>query len=267
MKCEEYREFFEGWLTNDQSPAEKKELEQHLVECADCSKELEAMQLLWNEISIADNSEQFPDMRNDFEVMLNEFKNAERKTRPLSITGRIAVLWNAQPKWPLAYVATIILICFGGMYWLVRSGNARDQQMAVLSEDMHILKQEMMVALLENPSASERIRAASYTEGIKNADQHTINALLLTLNNDPDVNVRLSTLDALAKFAANPKVREELVHSIARQDSPFMQYAIADLMLQLQEKRSVKPFKELLKQNNLDPSVREKITETITKLI
>jgi len=94
-----------------------------------------------------------------------------------------------------------------------------------------------------------------------------IDALLATLNNDPNVNVRLSTLDALTQLAGYPEVREGLVKSISQQDSPVMQSAIADVMLKLQEKRSVKPLKQLLKQKGLDHGVRDKIKETINNLI
>ncbi|WP_431200274.1 HEAT repeat domain-containing protein [Mucilaginibacter sp. P25] len=94
-----------------------------------------------------------------------------------------------------------------------------------------------------------------------------IDALLATLNNDPNVNVRLSTLDALTHLTGYPEVREGLIKSIVEQDSPLMQLAIADVMLKLQEKRSVKSFKELLKQKGLDNGVRDKIKQTITQLI
>lgn len=94
-----------------------------------------------------------------------------------------------------------------------------------------------------------------------------IDALLATLNNDPNVNVRLSTLDALTHLANHPEVRQGLIQSISQQDSPLMQLAIADLMLKLQEKRSVSQLKELLKQKNLDHSVRDKISQTIKILI
>ena len=94
-----------------------------------------------------------------------------------------------------------------------------------------------------------------------------IDALLATLNNDPNVNVRLSTLDALSHLANHAEVREGLIKSIIQQDSPIMQLAIADVMLKLQEKKSVNSFKELLKQKDLNPGVRDRIKQTITQLI
>jgi HEAT repeat protein len=102
---------------------------------------------------------------------------------------------------------------------------------------------------------------------MKHADKEVIDALLATLNNDDNVNVRLSTLDALTRLANHPEVRQGLIHSITQQESPLMQSAIADVMLKLQERRSVQSFKELLKQKNLDHGVRDKINETIHSLI
>jgi HEAT repeat protein len=178
-------------------------------------------------------------------------------------------LWQLQPRWPLAYSIIVILVSFGCGFWVFHNSrnDKQAQQLQALTTQVHELRQTMMLALLENPSASERIRGVSYTSEIKSADKQVIDALLATLNNDPNVNVRLSTLDALAHLANHPEVREGLIQSIVQQDSPLLQSAIADVMLKLQEKRSVGSFKELLKQKDLDHGVREKIKETITQLI
>jgi hypothetical protein len=141
------------------------------------------------------------------------------------------------------------------------------QQLQALTAQVHEMREMMMLALLQNPSASERMRAVSYTDGIKHVNANITDALLATLNNDPNVNVRLTTLDALTHFAANPAVREGLVQSILQQDSPLVQAAMADVMLKLQERRAVKSFKKLLQQKDLNSTVRTKIEQTITRLI
>jgi hypothetical protein len=89
---------------------------------------------------------------------------------------------------------------------------------------------------------------------------------LATLNNDPNVNVRLTTLEALTHFARDPVVREGLIQSILQQESPLVQAALADVMLRLQEKRAIPSFKKLLLQKDLNGMVRTKIEETITRL-
>ena len=128
------------------------------------------------------------------------------------------------------------------------------------------MRQMMMLSLLENPSASERLRAVSYTEEISNVNAQVTDALLRTLNEDPNINVRLVTLEALIKYSGQHKVREELIRSIANQESPIVQSALADIMIRLQEKRSVSAFKHLLENTRNDNPVKPKIEKTITQL-
>jgi len=94
-----------------------------------------------------------------------------------------------------------------------------------------------------------------------------IGALFTTLNGDPNVNVRLATLDALVKLADEPKVREGLVRCIDLQESPLMQSAIADAMVKLQEKSSVMSLKKLLGKKGLNQMVKTNIEKSIQKLI
>jgi hypothetical protein len=46
----------------------------------------------------------------------------------------------------------------------------------------------------------------------------------------------------------------------------LVQSALADVMLKLQEKRAVRPFKKLLQQKDLNEMVRDKIEQTISRL-
>jgi hypothetical protein len=75
-----------------------------------------------------------------------------------------------------------------------------------------------------------------------------------------------ATLEALTHFARDPVVRQGLIQSILQQESPLVQAALADVMLKLQEKRSIPSFKKLLLQKDLNGMVRSKIEETITRL-
>ena len=139
-------------------------------------------------------------------------------------------------------------------------------QVQALSEQLHEMRQMMMLSLLQNPSASQRMKAASYASESRTINPDILSALLTTLNNDPNVNVRLTTLDALTQYARNAAVREGLIQSILMQDSPLMQAALADVMLKLQEKRSIPSFKKLLQDKGLNDMVRSKIEQVITRL-
>jgi hypothetical protein len=268
MKCENYQNRFTD-LVNDQLGAdERKAIETHLTGCAGCRQELADMWQLWDMMGEVETPEPSANLKVKFNAMLQTYKASQAEPKGIwnAINEQFSRLWQLQPKWPLSYSLVLVTICMGTAFWFLSPGKVaqQDKEMKALTAQVHDLKQTMMLALLENPSASERIRAVSYT---KHADKEVIDALLATLDNDPNVNVRLSTLDALTHLAGHPEVREGLIRSIVTQESPLMQSAIADVMLKLQEKRSVGSFQELLKQKNLDNGVRDKIKQTITKLI
>lgn len=143
---------------------------------------------------------------------------------------------------------------------------SESKQLAALTTQVHEMRELMMLSLLQNPAASERLRAVSYTSEITHVNPNIAAALLATLNNDPNVNVRLTTLEALTHFARDPIVRQGLIQSILQQESPLVQAALADVMLKLQEKRAIPSFKKLLQQKDLNGMVRAKIEETITRL-
>jgi hypothetical protein len=270
MKREHYDDLFTDYINKQLPAADKAALEQHIAGCPVCAEELQAMQQVWNAMGQVTVPEPSADMPYRFNAMLANYKASV--TEQVTIWDRLKEqwqqLWQLQPRWPMAYNLAIMVIGLSLGFWFLRSTKSADgEKIQALASQVHELKQTMMLSLLENPSASERIRGVSYTSEIKHADKEVIDALLATLNNDPNVNVRLSTLDALAGLANHPEVREGLVKSITEQDSPLLQSAIADVMLKLQEKSSVNSFKKLLKQKNLDQGVKQKIKQTISRLI
>ncbi len=271
MDCEKYEALFTGWINKDLPPVEQIKLEQHLSTCKNCTEELAAMKNLWAQMGEIETPAPSAHMQVKFQAMLNTYKEdvAERNSFWTSIIERLRQLWRWQPQMPVAYTIAVVLVSFACGYWVfsMGKGGKQDQQLEILTAQVHELKQTMMLSMLENPSASERIKGVSYTSEIKHVDEQVIDALLATLNNDPNVNVRLTTLDALSHLANHAEVRLGLIQSITEQESPLMQSAIADVMLKLQERRSVRPFKELLKQKNLDNDVRYKINKTINSLI
>jgi hypothetical protein len=272
MNCEPYEALFTGWINDELTPAEQQKLEQHLDTCPACREELATMHEMWSTMGQIEIPAPSAHMQVKFQAMLDTYKHSvadDKENFWIVLKEQFGRLWQIQPRMPLAYSLVIVLVSFAAAYLVFHEGKGgqQDRQLQALSSQVHELKQTMVLALMENPSASERIRGVNYTGEMKHADKEVIDALLATLNNDDNVNVRLSTLDALTRLANHPEVRQGLIHSITQQESPLMQSAIADVMLKLQERRSVQSFKELLKQKNLDHGVRDKINETIHSLI
>jgi hypothetical protein len=174
------------------------------------------------------------------------------------------------PSWSwlaprLAFSVALVVIGFLGGY--VMFGRSNNADVKILTAQVSELKEAMMLSLLEKESASDRLKAVSLSNEMDNVSQKVALALVQTLNNDPNVNVRLAALEALTPFAKDGRVREELIRSINKQESPLVQVALAELMGILQEKKSVTEFDRILKDDKTPLEVKKKIKESINVLI
>ena len=272
MHCELANEQFADWLAGKLPVAEQLLLDEHIAECPACRQELADTRQLWQRMAAVPTPDPSPALRTQFYAMLDTFEAAEQKTQLrtwAAFLNRIRQVWTPERSLRLAYGLVLLSIGIGIGYWLSERRSpemAYQQRIDTLSAQMQDMRQMMMLSLLENPSATERLRAVSYTDDIHEVDEKVVTALLTTLNNDANVNVRLVTLEALIKLANDPNVREGLVQSIARQDSPLVQSALADAMVKLQEKRSIKPLRQLLNDTDLNNLVKVKIQQSIRQL-
>ncbi|HLX93021.1 MAG TPA: zf-HC2 domain-containing protein [Puia sp.] len=273
MRCELEQEKLSSWINNEMSSEESTAFEDHLNHCEYCNRELVAMKNAWSAIAKIE-PEPGDNMWLRFDTMLNTYKQSLREHQRSLMEEKIERLKRLvmpHPWFRIAFACALVVAGFAAGFLLHRtlSGgeNGETVKIEALSSQMQEMKEMFMLSLLENPSASERIRGVSYSAEIPAAGKKVVDALLSTLNNDPNVNVRLVALDALTQLASVPGVREGLVGSILHQDSPLMQVSLADVMLKLQEKRSIQPMKDLLQQKNLNLQVRTKIEQTLQHLI
>ncbi|GAB4027553.1 HEAT repeat domain-containing protein [Spirosoma gilvum] len=272
INCEQTQEQFSEWLSNQLPDGERAIMDAHLADCSACQEDAESTRQLWQMMGKLPAPEPSAAARVRFQAMLETYKDtatAEKESVFDTLLAKLRQLWTPQYAMRLAYSIALLVVGVAAGYWFQRSNTptvAYQQQVDTLSRQVEQMRQMMMLSLLENPAASERLRAVSYTEEINEVDDKVIDALLTTLNNDSNVNVRLVTLEALAKLADNPKAREGLVQSIAQQDSPLVQSALADVMVKLQEKRSIKPLRQLLRDDNLNHMVKGKIEQSIREL-
>jgi hypothetical protein len=83
---------------------------------------------------------------------------------------------------------------------------------------------------------------------------------------DSNVNVRLATVDALRQFGDQPGVRRGVVEAITRQESPMVQIALIDLAVDLREKESIAPLRQLTEDHNINETVRQRAQKGLTEL-
>jgi len=166
----------------------------------------------------------------------------------------------------LAYALVFLLV--GYVAGITFSSSAsQNKQITALSVEMDQMREVMMLTLLNDPMAAERLKAINTSHYLTDPDDKIIQALLKTLNNDPNENVRLAAVDALLTFSGNQEVREGLIGSINHQHSPMIQIALTDGMLALNEKDATPALQQLLQRKNLNPLVKTRVEQTIQKLI
>lgn len=202
-------------------------------------------------------------LRNRFyQHLLVEKEKLERPSKIAAWQVFLQKFWSNR----LVYGAMMLLLGFGISWWI--HGSQMDHpQIVQLSDEVSEMRELMMLSMLEQESTSERIKAVNLTREMPEASDKVTAALLKTLNEDENTNVRLVTIEALLPYTDDAKVRKGLVQAIRYQDSPMVQIALAEVMVALQEKRSVEELRSLLKREELPIEVKETIEESIETLL
>jgi len=204
-----------------------------------------------------------PTPSQDLDARFYEMLAKEKKA---SAKPSISWSWFADSVYSkLAVGAMLIMVGFVGGKMMQKTTDG--SEVTVLAKEVKDMKEMMMISMLEKESATDRLKAVSLSEEIQGPSKNVTDALFKTLNSDPSVNVRLATLEALRNYSKSAAVREALVRSIANQDSPLVQMALAELMVKLQEKSSVKELKKIIEQKSTPKEVKQRITESIKVLI
>lgn len=258
-------------LNGEIEESDQPALDAHIADCAACQQELVQLQQIHGRLSSLPVPE--PDtqlMYAHFHDMLNEYKQTRVNTHNSWFSGckeYLQAYWQPSYSLQLAMGLVLLLIGWGGSYVFYNRNNNESQQISQLASEVQQMRETMLLTMLQQPAATDRLKAVTYTDELAQVDDKVISALLQTLNNDPNVNVRLVTVEALYKLADHPRVREGLIQSITQQESPLIQIALADVMVALQEKNSVNAFKELLKKKDIDLAVKAKLENSVNVLM
>lgn len=275
VNCESVQPELLAWLSGALPATERPAVEAHLAQCPACQQELTAVQALWTtmgQLPVPEPSEQ---LRPRFYSMLAEFQAAEQRRTRWSVASVVAQLrawWQPAYALRLAYSVALLLVGLVVGYGLQGrsqpSAGVASQPLTAEAPSTSVAtaRPARLLEQLANPSAVQRLRAVSDAEALAPTNERVVAALLSTLNQDPNVNVRLAALEVLSGLSQDPLVRQGLVRSLLLQDSPLVQSALADAMVQLQERGSVRPLRKLLQRDHLNEQVKDKIEQSIESL-
>jgi HEAT repeat protein len=136
-----------------------------------------------------------------------------------------------------------------------------------MGHEIASLRQQVSLALINQTSPGERLRGVALVSQVQHPDASLVHGLLDLVDNDPNVNVRLSAVEALFLFAPHAEIRERLTRSLGKQTSPVVQIAVIDLLVASREKQAAEALRQLIKDQRVRPEVREHAESGIKQLL
>lgn len=251
MKIESDSMAKELWLESleDELSFEQEEaLQQYLSEHSELAKELKASSDMWAalDMPVAPPSQRMDDQ-------FYEMLSSHGASQPNQVSR----------VWMMAASISLLIVGFASGWWIT---SPKEQSMAELTDQVAQLQEVMMLTLIKQPKAQDRLKAVNITYELSSADEKVISALVKTLRMDNNVNVRLAALEALSAKVSNPQVREALVDAIAYQENPMVQIAIAELMVEIEESSAKSQLEALINSPDINPLAKERITQSIKSI-
>lgn len=252
-------ELWQDKIAGNISESEAEILEKFLESNPEIASELKDLEHTWNLFGEIERPEPSATMDARFDGMMTAYADKQKIARPNVLDW---VVNRMTQSWQVG-LASLVMGLFIG--WLVLPSQSQKKDIAQLSSEIQSMKEMMMLTLIEQPKAQERIRAVNLAAELPEADEKIIHALISTLNYDENLNVRLASLESLLRYTDLSEVRHALVDALKMQDSPLMLVAIADALVAIQERSSVETMEEL-QESTKDEMVKEKLHQSIKTL-
>ncbi len=269
MKCEHIVELLPDYLQGRLSAERHHNVEAHLDQCADCSEEV----VIWRKLSLLPVEQPGPASRARFEAILQAYQagrfsqaegGSERWKRVT--TGNWNVFhWLRSPLGAAAWSAALIAISvYAGLQ--VAGSKSHFQDLQAMQSELASMKQLVVLSMLQQQSASARLEGVTWSTRDQQLDPQVLSALLHTLHYDASVDVRLAALDALSRHGRQPQVHKAVLDSLQLQQSPLVQVALIDLLLEWRDPDAAQRLHALQQAPNLNPTVRQRVEWAKSKL-
>jgi hypothetical protein len=258
-----------AYVSGDLDEAASWRVRKHLATCAACRKEYEAVHTLWADLGRIPDQPPAPSVARSFHAMLDSYETGVR--RPAAgparrrAGSRLERLLFGRPALQLGAGVAVLAIGIG-LGYAGRGIPGGGDQLGQLREEVSELRNLLALSLLQQESASDRLKGVSWTSDLEATGPGITAALTDVMMHDRNVNVRLAALNALARNMAAPEVRRDILLALPGQKSPLMQLALVDALVQINDRESREVLQRALNRPDLRPEVRQRIQQGI-KLI
>jgi putative zinc finger protein/HEAT repeat protein len=125
-----------------------------------------------------------------------------------------------------------------------------------LRDEVRDLRQMVTLSLMQQQSVTERLKGVSWSNQLDQPGNEVVSALIDTLMHDANVNVRLASIDALKRFATREVVRSAAVQALDTQNSPLVQMALIDFVVETQDREALDTLRKLSRDDQANEAVR-----------
>jgi anti-sigma factor RsiW len=260
MRCKDISAQLADYLAGSLGEGERNALESHLRSCPACQDELGRASQMWQLLgAIPGDAPDSRTMRARFDSVLAEAvrDQASVSTATRSSRGRIGEwLRRYAPAQPLLQGCAVLLVLLVGIQLGRGIRPPPSPEVQELSQEVRDLRQMVTLSLMQQQSASERLKGVSWSNQLDRPGNEVVTALIDTLMHDSNVNVRLASIDALKRFADRGAVRDAAVHALGTQRSPLVQMALIDFVVETREHSALDTLRKLAMDSTVNEAVR-----------
>ena len=238
---------------------EEKDFAEHVASCESCRNEVSRIGTLWQSLDLLPLEEPSGQVRDRFYEMLGAYRQG---------------LASAEPPhrfhwWQMAAAAALLTVGVGLGYIVRGNGPFPGQapaEVSQLREEVANMRQLVALSLMQQQSASDRLRGVTWAYQAEPSDREILEALVTAVNHDTNVNVRLAAVDALRRFSASPETRRAVVDALPSQSTPLVQVALIDLLVDFKERSAEGVLKTLAENRDANDGVRQQARWALEKL-
>lgn len=172
-------------------------------------------------------------------------------------------------RWSLRIAAGVILLLTGFAGGLLLDRQTGSEEVAALQQEVEQMKQVLISGYRPQSSASERISMINMSSDLAGgdaSDREIREILIVTMNSDASVNVRMAAAEELFRYRDQPSVREAMVRSLPHQSEPVMQIALIRMLVEMNEKGAISEMEKMLMNSETRDVVRPMLETGLAEL-
>ena len=255
-------DYIDGNLTG-----ELKEYVANLIEKNEKAKtEFEEMKMISGLMANSRELKPNPGMKEEFLQMIAEEKNPGVQKEEIQLEAKVVPIqtfWTVKNLLKIAAAGAILVV---GYFIGVQDRNGSDSELVQIRKEMQQMK-ELMMASLQEESASQRMKGVNASFQLHHADEEVLGVLIKTLNTDPNANVRLASANALNLFSENKTVRDALIKALENEKEPVVQITLINIIVELGDKNAIEPLQKLVDDATTLETVKDEAHMGLFKLL